>query len=275
MKTLYEAATVTEVKQRIARLKPDSERQWGKMTAQAVAHCSAGMQNGDRRDSRSTRVRWSTFWRSGETVPDRQWQAHGSQCPTDPRLVVKDDRDLVVESRRWESSSTASRRVDLRPVPPILTLSSAPDARRMGPIDVPYTSTITCASSRLVRRYCGLGSNRMGPGRLILQRQRANTLHELREKLVGAHEDREVPAALDGHERLLRGMNHSEILPRQCRRRREILGALKEEDRNGELEPENLPVDGSATGARAGPRLGSRRRRTERNPAPTRRAPPA
>ena len=81
MKTLYEAATVAEVKQRIAQLRPDSERQWGKMTpAQAVAHCSAGMQNGDRRDSRSARVRWSTFWRFGETVPDRQWQAHGSQC---------------------------------------------------------------------------------------------------------------------------------------------------------------------------------------------------
>jgi len=40
MKNLFEAARVEEVKERIARLRPDSQRQWGKMNAaQAVAHC--------------------------------------------------------------------------------------------------------------------------------------------------------------------------------------------------------------------------------------------
>ena len=44
MKNLFEAARVEEVKERITRLRPDSERQWGKMNpAQALAHCSAAI----------------------------------------------------------------------------------------------------------------------------------------------------------------------------------------------------------------------------------------
>jgi hypothetical protein len=45
MKNLFEAAEVKEVKQRMAQLTPNSERQWGKMNpAQALAHCSAAME---------------------------------------------------------------------------------------------------------------------------------------------------------------------------------------------------------------------------------------
>src|SRR5579864_1378866 len=45
MKNLFEAATAREVKERIGKLGPNSERHWGKMTApQAMAHCSVGME---------------------------------------------------------------------------------------------------------------------------------------------------------------------------------------------------------------------------------------
>ena len=45
MENLFEAATVEEVKERMAQLRPDSERLWGKMNpAQALAHCSAAME---------------------------------------------------------------------------------------------------------------------------------------------------------------------------------------------------------------------------------------
>ena len=45
MKNLYQATTVEELKQRIGRLEPGSQRQWGKMNvAQAVAHCSGPME---------------------------------------------------------------------------------------------------------------------------------------------------------------------------------------------------------------------------------------
>jgi uncharacterized protein DUF1569 len=44
VKNLFEAATVEEVKERLVQLRPESERQWGKMNpAQMLAHCSATM----------------------------------------------------------------------------------------------------------------------------------------------------------------------------------------------------------------------------------------
>ena len=45
MKNLFDAATVAEVKKRMAQLQPNSERLWGSMNpAQALAHCSAVME---------------------------------------------------------------------------------------------------------------------------------------------------------------------------------------------------------------------------------------
>jgi hypothetical protein len=55
MKNLFDPATANEVRERIGRLCPTSQRQWGKMTAsQAMAHCSAGMEwaVGDRMEPR-------------------------------------------------------------------------------------------------------------------------------------------------------------------------------------------------------------------------------
>jgi hypothetical protein len=44
MKNLFEPSVEQEVKDRLSRLRPDSERQWGKMNpAQALAHCTAAM----------------------------------------------------------------------------------------------------------------------------------------------------------------------------------------------------------------------------------------
>lgn len=45
MKNLFDAARAEEVEQRILRLRPDSERLWGRMSAaQAVAYCSASVE---------------------------------------------------------------------------------------------------------------------------------------------------------------------------------------------------------------------------------------
>lgn len=45
MKNLFESARVAELKERMARLKPDGERLWGTMKpAQALSHCSRGME---------------------------------------------------------------------------------------------------------------------------------------------------------------------------------------------------------------------------------------
>jgi Protein of unknown function (DUF1569) len=45
MKNLFDVALANHVKQRIDRLRIDSERQWGKMgVGQTVAHCAAGLE---------------------------------------------------------------------------------------------------------------------------------------------------------------------------------------------------------------------------------------
>jgi hypothetical protein len=101
MKNLFEAARVEEVKQRIARLRPESERQWGKMNAaQAVAHCSAGLELalGDRIPPRlllgriiGRMVKPKVL---GNDEPMRQ------NAPTVKGLVVQDKRDLGTERER-------------------------------------------------------------------------------------------------------------------------------------------------------------------------------
>ncbi len=101
MKNLFEAATLKEVKDRIAQLRPDSQRQWGTMNpAQALAHCSAGVE-----------------WAVGDRIPPRMllgrmigWivkplalrndEPMRRNSPTAKDLVVRDQRDLGTEQER-------------------------------------------------------------------------------------------------------------------------------------------------------------------------------
>ena len=47
MKSLYDKATVDEVKQRMAALTPETQRLWGKMTApQMLAHLAVSVETG-------------------------------------------------------------------------------------------------------------------------------------------------------------------------------------------------------------------------------------
>jgi hypothetical protein len=101
MKNLFEAATVEEVKERLARLRPDSGRQWGTMNAaQAIAHCSAGLELavGDRLPPRKLLGRiiggLVKPLALGNDEPMRR------NTPTVKDLVVKDERDLEMERKR-------------------------------------------------------------------------------------------------------------------------------------------------------------------------------
>jgi hypothetical protein len=101
VKNLFESARVEEVKQRIARLRPDSERQWGKMNAaQAVAHCSAGLELavGDRIPPRLLlgRIigRMVKPMALGNDEPMRR------NSPTVKDLLVQDERNLRTERER-------------------------------------------------------------------------------------------------------------------------------------------------------------------------------
>jgi len=101
MKNLFEAARVEEVKERIARLKPDSQRQWGKMNAaQAVAHCSAGLElaAGDRIPPRLLLGR--IIGRIVKPMALGNDEPMRRNSPTVKDLAVQDERDLGTERER-------------------------------------------------------------------------------------------------------------------------------------------------------------------------------
>src|SRR5437588_3672270 len=95
MKNLFEAAVVEEVKERMALLRPDSERQWGKMNpAQTLAHCSAAMEMavGERTPPRILIGRLlGRFAKKSMIVNEKPMPRN---VGTDKSLVVSDERDF-------------------------------------------------------------------------------------------------------------------------------------------------------------------------------------
>jgi hypothetical protein len=103
MKNLFDPATVEEVKQRIARLRPDSERQWGKMSApQAVAHCSGSLELalGDVRPPRALLGRIIGAIIKPQVLGNEPLRRN---TPTVEGLVIEDERDLEQERTRLSS----------------------------------------------------------------------------------------------------------------------------------------------------------------------------
>lgn len=101
MKNLFEAARVEELKQRIAQLRPDSKREWGKMSpAQALEHCSRGIEMalGDKNLPRMLVGRilgWMVKPKViGNDAPLRR------NSPTMKELIVQDDPELATERTR-------------------------------------------------------------------------------------------------------------------------------------------------------------------------------
>ena len=101
MKNLFEANRAREIKERMAKLSPQSQRQWGNMNpGQAVAHCAAGLE-----------------WALGDRTPPRLFigriiggiikprvlgndEPMRRNSPTAKDLVVQDERDLAKERER-------------------------------------------------------------------------------------------------------------------------------------------------------------------------------
>lgn len=102
MKNLFDAAVANQVKTRLEKLKPESERRWGRMTApQMLAHCSASLQ-----------------WAVGDVAPEkgplparimgrlvkpmvlRNDDPFRKNSPTAKSLIVTDARDLERERER-------------------------------------------------------------------------------------------------------------------------------------------------------------------------------
>jgi hypothetical protein len=101
MKNLYHAPTAQDVMQRIASLRPESERQWGKMNvAQALAHCSVSME-----------------WALGDRTPKRMFVGRilgmmvkpfvfrnddpmRRNSPTAEELIIRETCELGTERQR-------------------------------------------------------------------------------------------------------------------------------------------------------------------------------
>jgi len=102
MKNLFDMAVAHQVKARLGKLEPQTERRWGKMTAaQMLAHCSVSMQ-----------------WAVGELVPEKgplptRWIGRlvkpmifrnedplRKNSPTAKSLIVADQRDFGKERER-------------------------------------------------------------------------------------------------------------------------------------------------------------------------------
>jgi hypothetical protein len=102
MKNLYEPDVAKQVEDRLAQLKPDSPRQWGKMTpAQAVAHCSGAMEwaVNECHAPRTTAGRLLGWAVKPLVLRDDKPLRPGA--PTDKTLVMTgSDRDLEAERRR-------------------------------------------------------------------------------------------------------------------------------------------------------------------------------
>ena len=105
MKNLFEAAEVEELKERMARLNADSERQWGKMnSAQMLAHCSAtiGIAMG-KISPRRILVGRLFGWLAKKSLivngtPMRR------NAMTEKSCLVTDERDFLVERQRLRES---------------------------------------------------------------------------------------------------------------------------------------------------------------------------
>ena len=99
MKNLLDAATAEEIKQRIARLHSDSQRQWGTMSvAQAVAHLSAGMElaTGDCKPPRKFIGRLIGWIIKPLLLGNDEPMRRNSST----MIAVTDERDLNVEQER-------------------------------------------------------------------------------------------------------------------------------------------------------------------------------
>src|SRR6202040_65096 len=101
MKNLFEPAAVKEITDRMARLRPDSERQWGKMNvAQMQAHCSAaiGMAEGKVTPPRILLGRLLGPLAKKSLIVTGEPMRRNAM--TDKSVLVTDERDFIMERQR-------------------------------------------------------------------------------------------------------------------------------------------------------------------------------
>ena len=110
MKNLFQPEAVDEVISRVDRLQPATQRQWGKMdVAQMMAHCSAAL---DMASGRLNPPRLFIGRLIGPFVKPiySNEKPFSQNNPTDPKLVVSDQRDFAARTGAAQSQSAAVSR---------------------------------------------------------------------------------------------------------------------------------------------------------------------
>lgn len=101
MKNLFEATTVEQVYARIANLRPDSRRQWGKMDpAQMLAHCCASMEDAVGMRFPPRRLLGRLFGPFAKEAMLVRGEPIRPNSPTEKSQVIEDSRDFEVERER-------------------------------------------------------------------------------------------------------------------------------------------------------------------------------
>ncbi len=100
MKNLFNAADSLEIRQRIDALRPDAQRQWGKMNvAQMLTHLSIAMENAAGVTPRKQMLLGRILGPIAKPFALGE-KPFGKNGPTDPSFVVADARDFEAERSR-------------------------------------------------------------------------------------------------------------------------------------------------------------------------------
>jgi hypothetical protein len=105
MKNLFEPTAINEITNRMAHLRSDSERQWGKMNvAQMLAHCSAaiGMAEGKVTPPRILLGRLLGPLAKKSLIVNGEPMRRNAM--TEKSVLVTDERDFIVERQRLRES---------------------------------------------------------------------------------------------------------------------------------------------------------------------------
>jgi len=102
MKSLFDTATREDIKQRLGRMRPESQRQWGTMTpAQTMAHCSAAIEMAMGERPMAPRL-W--IGRLLGPIAKRSLIVKGEpmrrNVSTDKAILITDARDFAAEQQR-------------------------------------------------------------------------------------------------------------------------------------------------------------------------------
>jgi Protein of unknown function (DUF1569) len=101
MKNLFEETTVQQINDRIASLRPDSQRVWGKMDpAQMLAHCCASMEDAVGKRFPPRRLLGRLFGRFAKEAMLVKGEPIRPNSPTEKSLVIEDSRNFEVERER-------------------------------------------------------------------------------------------------------------------------------------------------------------------------------